>query len=333
MPGASGTTTEDTIGGAPGDERRDAGMTDPADDVHVVGIDPGDFVRDTDVTEVAPGRYTAALPEAWRVIYAFGGVSMAVAVRAIQRALDRPDLDLLSANALFCSAVPCTSYEIEADVLRSGRTGAQGRSSLRVAGSDEVGIAATATFGALDHSPLAYTDLVLPEDAGRPDDVESPPPRSADDPFPAIPFHDQTDWRPAIGTRWWDDEPNWQPGPALTGAWHRLVVEPRLPDGTFDPLALCVPGDSLGSSIGQRLGPPDDDADNFFTVTLELSIDVFARQETPWVFSYVRAPVAGDGYGWGTVELFGESGTLLAVARQRARLRRFRHGDGFFSGG
>jgi len=303
--------------------------TDPGE--RLSGVAAGDFVRDTAVTEVAPGRYEANIPEAWKVLYAFGGVSMAYAVRAIQHQVDRPDLDLLSAHALYCSPVPCTDLTIDAETLRNGRNGAQGRSVLRAVGSEDVGIAATATFGRLDASPISYIDTVMPAAAGRPDDHEQPPPRPADHPFPAMPFHEQTEWRLAIGTKWWEDEPDWQPGPAVTGSWHRLAVEAKLADGSYDPLALCVPGDSLGQSIGQRLGPPpDDDALNFFTVTLELSIDIFNQQQTPWVFLSVRAPVASDGYSWGIVDLFGESGELLAVARQRARLRMFTPGDGFF---
>ncbi len=303
---------------------------DTAGTAGTTGTTAGDFVRDTVLLPAGPGRYEAHIPEAWKVIYAFGGVSMAYAIRAIQQEVDRPDLDLLSMHALFCSPVSCTDLVIEAETLRNGRNGAQGRSILRVAGSDDVGIAGTATFGRLDASPITYVDTEMPAAAGRPDDHDPPPPRPPDHPFPPLPFHEQTEWRLAIGTKWWDEEAQWQPGPAVTGSWHRLAVEPTLPDGRYDPLALCVPGDSLGQSIGQRLGPPEEEGTEFFTITLELSLDIFNRQQTPWVFTSVRAPVASDGYGWGIVDLFGESGELLAIARQRARLRLFQPGDGFF---
>lgn len=289
---------------------------------------PGDFVRDTALVRGDDGTYRGAIPEAWRVIYAFGGVSMAVAVRAIAAEVARPDLELLSAHAQFVAPVPCTAVTVEAEVLRDGRTGAQGRSVLRVDGVDGPAIAASATFGRREPSPISYVDLELPAGAGRPSDHEPPPPRTDDHPFPAIPFHEQTDWRPAIGTKWWEPEPGWQPGPGISGSWTRLQVAPTLADGSYDPVALCVPGDSLGQSVGQRMGPQEDL--QFFTVTLELSLEIFAAQTSPWVFQHVRAPVAGGGDAWGTVELFGEDGTLLAMAAQRARLRRFTPGDGFF---
>lgn len=296
-------------------------------DLALLDVPPGDFCRDTAVAAQGAGRYRGSIPDAWRIIYAFGGISMAVAVRAIQAEVARPDLELLSAHALFCSPVPCADVVVDATTLRSGRTAAQGRADLRVEGSDELGIAATAMFGSSDDAPVDYRDVRIPDDAGLPDDHEPPPPREPDDPFPALPFHQQTDWRPAVGARWWDDDDVWQPGPGRTGSWMRLAVDPRLDDGSWDPVALCVPGDTVGSAIAQRVGPGDEH--HFFTLTLELSLQVFARQSSPWVFQHVRAPVAGAGYGWGNVELFGEDGTLLAVADQRARLRMFRPGDGF----
>ena len=39
-----------------------------------------------------PGRFHAHLPEAWKVVYIFGGVSMYAALRAMQEQLGRADL-------------------------------------------------------------------------------------------------------------------------------------------------------------------------------------------------------------------------------------------------
>ena len=50
---------------------------------------------------------------------------MAVALRAATVELDRGDLDLLSADATFCQAVPCGPVAVQVEVLRSGRSGAQ----------------------------------------------------------------------------------------------------------------------------------------------------------------------------------------------------------------
>ena len=90
-------------------------------------IEPGDILRDTTPHAVSgiEGRYSGFIPEAWRILYAFGGSTMAVALRAAAAELDRPDLDLVSADATFCQAVPCGPVAAHVEVLRSGRSGAQ----------------------------------------------------------------------------------------------------------------------------------------------------------------------------------------------------------------
>ena len=82
----------------------DAAVTTPVTTPTTTGA--ADFCRDTAVRPLGDGRYAATIPDDWRIIYAFGGVSMAVAVRAVLAEIDRPDLDLLSAHALFCSPMP-----------------------------------------------------------------------------------------------------------------------------------------------------------------------------------------------------------------------------------
>ena len=74
-------------------------------------MDPRDLAADTAVTrlKVAPGWYTASLPDAWNTITASGGVLMTVAMRAMQEELADPDLRPLSANTHFCSPVPAGS--------------------------------------------------------------------------------------------------------------------------------------------------------------------------------------------------------------------------------
>ena len=89
-------------------------------------VEAGDFARDTDVwpDESVAGRYHADLPEAWRVFYAFGGASMAVALRAAQRAIGRDDLHPITATAAFVSPVPCGPMVIDteaAKILGEGR--------------------------------------------------------------------------------------------------------------------------------------------------------------------------------------------------------------------
>ena len=69
---------------------------------------PRDLRDDTTLTgdPERPGRFHAHIPDAWKVVYIFGGVSMYAALRAMQEALGRADLSLVTANAIFLSPVP-----------------------------------------------------------------------------------------------------------------------------------------------------------------------------------------------------------------------------------
>ena len=181
-------------------------------------------------------------------------------------------------NALFVQPVSPGPVEIDVQVLRSGRTAGQAVADLRNTHQDGTALHLTAAFGQLHESSIDYLDVTFP-DVPMPDDCQPPPPRPDDSPFANINFHEQTDWRP---TAWWDPV-DWQPSPAVASAWTRLVKEPRLPDGTIDPVSLCIPADTLGMAIGQRVGP-----DPFFILTLEIGLQFFGPTESPWLLQHVR---------------------------------------------
>ncbi len=279
----------------------------------------GDFVVDSDVRRdpSRPGRYTLDLSPAWNVFYTFGGMSMAVALRAIERELSRDDFGPLTATALYVQPVTDGPVTIDVDVLRNGRGAAQAVADLRNEHHDTTALHLTATFGAPASSLVEYTDAVFPDVPG-PEECEPPPPRPDDSPFNDINVHQQTDWRP---TSWWDPE-TWTSRPAETSCWTRFVKEPRLDDGTIDPVSLPIPADMLGPAVGQRTGPTP-----FFVLTLELGVHWFATTSSPWVLQHVVSPHAGDGYASGHVYLWDEDRRLLGFATQRARMRPVAEGE------
>jgi acyl-CoA thioesterase len=182
-----------------------------------------------------------------------------------------------------------------------------------------------ATFGDRRDAPIDFVEATMP-DVPPPDQCPPPPEREPDDPFGDINFHQQTDWRPATADPW--DPEQWQPGrPADFSSWTRLLREPRRADGSLDPVALCVPGDMMGPAIGTKYGP---EGPNFFTLTLDIGLQVFRPWTTSWILQRVRAPWAGDGYGLSLLELWSEDGELVAFATQRARLRFFDPDENFF---
>ena len=282
-------------------------------------VAPGDLLRDTSLVADPdrPGRYEGAIPEAWKVVYAFGGVTMTAALRAMQTHLARPDLQLVTANAIFCAPVHCGPVAVDVELLRNGRTAAQVGSNLFVPGTDGVALRTHGVFGRPHDTDLAFRDIEFPADVKMPDECEPPPPRSPDDPWPPINFHDQTEWLPALPfAPWGEDRP---PGPARFASWTRLRVQPLLPDGSYDLLALGVPSDSIGPAIGQGLGNV---GRHFMSLSLEIGIRFIRPPEGAWVLQHMRCWHCGDGYATGPTELWDEHGNLLAIAQQTAHLRR-----------
>src|SRR3954467_2475872 len=99
---------------------------------------PRDLRDDTTLTPdgTRSGRFHADIPDAWKVMYIFGGVSMYAALRAMDEALDRDDLSLVTANAIFLAPVAPGPITIDVEVLRDGRRASQVAADLRVPGVD-----------------------------------------------------------------------------------------------------------------------------------------------------------------------------------------------------
>ncbi len=290
-------------------------------------VPPGDILRDTTPHPVPglPGRFTTTIPEAWRVMYAFGGTTMATALRAATVAVARDDLHLVSADATFCAAVPCGPVGVHVEVLRQGRSGAQALVRLwalapeadpadpdHAVGSDLV---LTCVFGRRDESRLEFMGAEPPAVA----DPEDCPPRPPveDSPFAGIPYHQQTDFRPAQGFAMWD-QGGVPPAEPRTASWFRFLNPPLRPDGTWEPGVLAVPGDVLGPAVHAGIGSA---AGFFLVISLQISLQVVADVRSEWLLQHTRAHVAADGYATGTAELWDADRSLVAVATQCARLQ------------
>ena len=299
-------------------------MTD--DGIDAPSVPAGDFARDTEVTAVAgqPGRFTAHLPDAWKVFFAFGGATMATALRAAQTAIDRPDLGPLFATATFAAPVSCGDLTIDTRVLRSGRSATQVTADLRTGPPDErdgeTDIHLVAVFGAPHESTVDYVDVDYPADAVDVEHAEPPPPPPEGSPFASINYHHQTEFLAGAAGGFMAGD--WDPGgPARSLSWHRLLKEPRLPDGTIDPIAYCVPADMLGSAIFAKLGPIGPDNPPFLMLSLEITVQFIAPTTSAWLLQHTRAPQVGQGYAYGSVELWDTDRRLVAIASQRAHIR------------
>jgi acyl-CoA thioesterase len=268
---------------------------------------PHDLRTDTTLTSdpEIPGRLHGDIPDAWKVMYVFGGVSMYAALRAMEERLGRPELPLVTANAIFLAPVTPGPVTIDVDVLRDGRNASQVAADLRAGGSDQVALRAHGVFGATHDVDLAYQDVVCPE-VPLPSDVP-PPPDDRPNPFGEINFHRQTEWRPV--------SPLDEPGAGRFMAWVRLSSgEPHL-------LALAVHGDVLGPAVGRALGPL---RDPFMVLSLEIGIRFVTTPVTSWVLQEIEAWHVGDGYATGPARLWDEAGRLCAIANQTAHVRVFK---------
>ena len=266
-------------------------------------------LRDDTILTADPdrrGRFHGNLPDAWKVVYIFGGVSMYAALRAMQEHLGRTDLALVTANAIFLSPVPAGPITIDVDVLRDGRRASQVAADLRVPGVDGTALRVHGVFGAAHDTELSHQEVRFPEGPG-PADVEMPPERP--NPFGQINVHEQTEWRPV--------SPLDDPGKGHFLSWVRLrETGPHL-------LSLAVHGDVLGPAVGRALGPPDERG-MFMVLSLEIGIRFVRSPVTAWVLQEIEAWHIGDGYATGPARLWDEDGNLCAIATQTAHLRRHR---------
>ena len=267
---------------------------------------PRDLRADTTLTADPEhaGRFRGNLPEGWKVVYIFGGVSMYAALRAMHEALDRADLSLVTANAIFLAPVPPGPITVDVDVLRDGRRASQVAADLRVPGVDGPALRVHGVFGAAHDTDLAHQEVRFPE-VPPPSAISLPPERP--NPFGHINIHEQTEWRPV--------SPLDDPGKGHFLSWVRLrESEPHL-------LSLAVHGDVLGPAVGRALGPHDERG-MFMVLSLEIGIRFVRAPVTSWVLQEIEAWHIGDGYATGPARLWDEAGNLCAIATQTAHLRR-----------
>lgn len=296
-------------------------------DTEPSAIPSGDILADTEPVPVdgIAGRYQLEISEAWRIMFAFGGVTMAAAIRAAEAEVARsgaPGLRPISCDATFCQAIPCGPVAVQVEVLRSGRSGAQAIARLwaldpeRPDPSGPVGndLVVTLVMGVDKDSPLSFVGAVAPD---VPDPLECPGRKSiGDNPYARIPYHRQTDFRLAFGNL--PGSTIVAPGEPRTASWFRFNNTPRLPGGNWEPSAVAVPGDILGPAVHTAVGS---EQGFFFVISLQIGLVWVAQPCSEWLLQHTRAHVAANGYASGSAEIFDEERNLVAIASQTALLR------------
>ncbi len=266
-----------------------------------------------------PARYEGDIDESWSLRpNPQGGVVAALAVRAMAAELAEEAQQLRMFHTTFVAPVAHGPVEIEVEVIRRGRSMSQVRAELRNPGAEH-GHLTTAVFGSARRG-FDFTDLVppsgfVPLSEARSFREPAPPGRP---PFPSVPFWDErVEGRGALGHAPWEE---YVPGRAEHGTWYRLDDPPVRDDGTLDPLALIVYGDTMPGAVAEKVGPGR--RQDWFAPSVDLTFHLLDVCRSAWVFAHNRARFAGHGYASLDVALwdFGadgsEPGRLVAYATQ-----------------
>lgn len=271
-----------------------------------------DLRADTTPTPIGERRYAWTVSRRWDFLSPSGGMITAAALRAAAHAVGDEAYRLISATTIFCEPIQHGDVELDVEVLRAGSAAVQTRTHLRAAGA--AGVQVLATFGRERSGPdvrgARMPDVPLP-DACRDlleDDGKNPHLRA--------PFFANIEARLARGDRFWTDE--FRARPARYGRWFRYR-RPQLDGaGRLDRLALIPIADTMPAALTQAIGPG---SYRFHAPSLDLTMHFVDDTDGEWVLvsAYVRR--ARGGWAIGEVELWDDTGRLLAFASQAMYVR------------
>ncbi|SFP43739.1 Acyl-CoA thioesterase [Amycolatopsis arida] len=275
------------------------------------------FSRDTElaVDGGSPDRYRAALSASWNAPFLpHGGLTTAVAARAMERRLGLPDQPLRSVHTVFVAPVPPGEVTVDVTILRRGRSMSQATATLRT-GDGSVGLIATAVFGG-NRPGFAFTDATMPEPVP-PEQCTSfrDSPDSVEGIVPA-PLWEQLEGHLVSGHAPWEE---YEPSTSEQVYWYRFEEPPFQPDGTLDRLAFLVVSDTMLGAVSERMGTG---LPVWLAPSADLTVRLFGDTHSEWILARNRAHHAGDGYVSLENELWDpRQGTLLAHATQLAVFR------------
>jgi acyl-CoA thioesterase len=262
------------------------------------------FDRETAITKVADGRYTAEMATSWWVVRGpNGGYLAAVILRALADAVDDPARRPRSLTVHYASSPGEGTVDVETRLERVGRS--LTTCSCRMEQGGKLVALAIAAFSLPRPGP-EFCDVVMPQVPGPSHYVPSPaPPPEA----PAIARRWETRW--AIGHPPVPGAP--RGARAIAGGWIRLP-EHRAVDA---PLAAAIT-DGWVPPTFSRIDEP--------VVVPTVDLTIHFRSDLPhpgladdaFVLASFRTTVAAGGFLEEDGEIWAPDGTLLAQSRQLA---------------
>jgi acyl-CoA thioesterase len=233
--------------------------------------------------------------------FLFGGCGLGAAISALEGTSGR---SCVWATAQYLSyAKPGEVMDIDVTIAVGGHQITQARAVGHVGNREILTVNA-----ALGHRPIAHEG----QWGGAPDGIPRPedcPPRTLFRHQPENSINTRLELRIAKGRSWEDLDGSHGDGQTL--AWARL------PDmlEEVDAPALAILGDYVPMGVGQALGVLG--GGNSLDNTLRTGQLV----PTEWVLLDIRVDAVRHGFGQGTVHMWAEDGTLLAVASQSCIVR------------
>jgi acyl-CoA thioesterase len=270
----------------------------------------GVFSEDVVVEHVAEGLYHAELDHSWDLMpLPQGGIVASFGLRAATEALADSSQQLRTCTAVFAGQVAAGHLEIEAVVLRRGRSATQVMATVRNPESAS-GTTVLAVFGSDRRGP-SFVDVAPPSVPG-PSECPSyrDPPPAGVQPFERLPFWERVEGRAALGHAPWDE---YEPSGSDVATWLRFDDPPVLPDGSLDPLGVLTLADRMPGSVGEAIGH---EGERWFAPSADLTVHLFEPARTRWLLAHDRARWAGEGWASAETTLWDERGTLVAYATQ-----------------
>jgi acyl-CoA thioesterase len=242
------------------------------------------------------------VPAGWRQGRgAFGGLTIAAMIRAIEQRIGDPMRKVRSVTAELFAPVEVGGGQIDVDVLRAGNSVTVARASIAQHGEPKthaVAIAAATRRGA---GPLAWQDYVRPQVPpwGQ---VETSSVGTPGGPWPEFAQH--FEYRVVEGM------------PMAGGNTARCVgwVRPRQPGEARDAGYIATMVDAWWPAAIVRFTAMRPIATIAYTLDIVAGVDGLAP-DAPLLYRGT-VPVCADGYFLETRELWGEDGRLVAVNQQ-----------------
>jgi acyl-CoA thioesterase len=256
-----------------------------------------DFDRETAVVREGPGRFHADISERWNIFTVpNGGYLLSVVLDAVGRSIPHPDP--VSVTTHFMNRVVPGPAEIAVDVVRLGRAHSTATAVLSQEGDPRMHV--TATYGDLRDARGPTTIL-----GGRP--VIPPPDECVKgEGGMASAFVEHFDLRlTPESAAWATARPS---GKGQMEGWIRFAD-----DRPWDTRSLAIVADSFPPAVFNLL-------ETGWVPTIELSVLMRARPEPGWLQCRFGSRYLMNGYVEEDGEVWDESGTLVAMSRQLARV-------------